>query len=214
MGKIFRWDSPLMRFMLLITNLFCLNVLWVICCLPVITAGAATTALYYVIFQYITKCDDGVLRPFFRAFKENFKVATPLWILHLFVSATLGAELFYLSRGAQLWLQVAFGVLFLIYAGTSAYLYPILARYHTARKQAVFNAFALSTRHLFTTICVVILNSAPLVLVVFAPAVFWTTVLFWTLGGFSLIAYLCGRMILPILKKHEPAEDREGEEEQ
>ena len=45
MGNIFRWDSPLMKFMMLITNLVCLNVLWLVCCLPVVTAGAATTAM-------------------------------------------------------------------------------------------------------------------------------------------------------------------------
>lgn len=211
MGNIFRWDSPLMRLMMLITNIICLNVLWIVCCLPVITAGAATTALYYVMFQYITKQDDGVLKPFLRAFKENFKTVTPVWVLHLAIGAALGAEVFYLIRGAQLWLKLAFGVLLLIYAGVSAYLYPILARYHTTGKQAVFNSFALSTRHLFTTVCLVILNSVPLVLVVFFPEIFWKTVLLWTLGGFSLIAYLCGRMIFPILKKYEPAD---GEKEE
>ena len=65
MGNIFRWDSPLMKFMMLITNLVCLNVLWLVCCLPVVTAGAATTAMHYVVFQYITKQDDAVLKPFF-----------------------------------------------------------------------------------------------------------------------------------------------------
>lgn len=94
MGKIFRWDSPLMRLMMLITNLVCLNVLWLLCCLPVITAGAATTAMYYVVFQYITKQDDSVLRPFFKAFKENFKTLTPIWILHLLIGAALGLRCF------------------------------------------------------------------------------------------------------------------------
>lgn len=215
MGNIFRWDSPVMRIMMLITNLLCLNVLWLICCLPVITAGAATTALYYVIFQYLTKQDDGVWKPFFKAFKENFKTVTPVWVLHFMIGGALGAEAFYLSRGAQPWLWLVFGVLLVVYAGTSAYVYPILARYNTTRKQAVFNSFALSTRHLFTTVCVVILNSVPLAMILLRPELFWKTVFLWTLGGFSLIAYLCGRMILPVLGKYEPksAVDAEGEED-
>lgn len=202
-----------MRVMMLITNLLCLNVLWLLCCLPVITAGAATTALYHVIFLYITKQDDGVVRPFFKAFKENFKTTTPVWVLHFMIGGALGAEAFYLYQGAQLWLWLVFGVLLVVYSGISAYVYPILARYNTTRKQAVFNSFALSTRHLLTTVCVVILNGVPLALVLFQPEIFWKTVLLWTLGGFSLIAYLCGRMILPILKKYEnhPAASEEGE---
>lgn len=204
MGNIFRWDSPLMRVMMLITNLICLNVLWLLCCLPVITAGAATTAMYSVIFQYITKQDDSVMKPFFKAFKENFKTVTPIWVLHLLIGAALGAEVFYLSQGAQLWIKVIFGILLFIYVGVGAYLYPILARYHTSRKQALLNGFALSTRHLFTTICVVVLNAVPVALILFLPEMFWKTILLWSLGGFSLIAFLCGKMILTVLKKYEP----------
>lgn len=204
MGNIFRWDSPLMRLMMLITNLICLNVLWLLCCLPIITAGAATTAMYYVLFQYITKQDDSVLKPFFKAFKENFKTVTPVWILHLLIGSALGAEAFYLSQGAQLWLKVVFGLLLLVYAGVSGYLYPIFARYNTSRKKAVFNSFALSTRHLFTTCCVVILNAVPLAMLLLLPEVFWKTILLWTLGGFSLLAYLCGQMLLVVLRKYEP----------
>ena len=211
MGKIFRWDSPLMRFMMLITNLVCLNVLWLLCCLPVITAGVATTAMYYMVFQYITKQDDGVLRPFFKAFKENFKTVTPIWILHLLIGAALGAEVFYLSQDSQLWLKALFGILLLVYAGVNAYLYPILARYNTSRKKAVLNSFALSTRHLLTTVCVVILNAVPVVLVLFMPEIFWKSILFWTVGGFSLIAYLCGKMLLVVLKKYEPQSSAEDQ---
>ena len=204
MGNIFRWDSPLMRLMTLVTNLVCLNVLWLLSCLPVITAGAATTAMYYVIFQHITKQDDCVWKPFFKAFKENFTTVTPVWVLHLLIGAVLGAEVFYLSQDGQLWLKVIFGILLFIYAGMSAYLYPVLARYNTSRKKAVFNSFALSTRHLFTTVCVVILNAVPVAMILFMPEIFWKTILFWTVGGFSLIAYLCGKMLLVVLKKYEP----------
>lgn len=204
MGNIFRWDSPLMRVMMLITNLICLNLLWLLCCVPVITAGAATTAMYSVIFQYITKQDDSVLKPFFKAFKENFKTVTPIWVLHLLIGAALGAEVFYLSQGAKLWIKAIFGILLFVYIGVSAYLYPILARYHTSRKQALLNSFALSTRHLFTTFCVVVLNAVPVALILFFPEMFWKTILLWSLGGFSLIAFLCGKMILTVLKKYEP----------
>lgn len=209
MGNLFRWDSPLMRFMMLVTNIICLNVLWLICSLPVVTAGAATTAMYYMIFQYITKQDDGVLKPFFKAFKANFKTVTPIWLMNLLIGAALGAEVFYLYHGAQLWLKVVFGVLVFLYAGVSAYLYPIFARYNTTRKQALLNSIALSFRHLFTTFCLVVLNAVPVCLLLFLPEMFWKTILLWTVGGFSLIAYLCGRIILVVLKKYEDQPEAE-----
>ena len=198
-----------MRLMMLVTNIIILNILWLLCCLPVVTAGAATTAMYYTIFQYITKQDDGALKPFFKAFRENFKTVTPVWLVNLLIGAALGAEVFYLHFGTQLWLKVIFAVLAFLYAGVSAYLYPIFARYHTTRKQALLNSIALSTRHLFTTVCVVILNAVPVAILLLAPEIFWKTIFFWTIGGFSLIAYLCGRMIFTVLKRYEPKQETE-----
>ncbi len=36
MDKLFSWNSPLVKLMTQITNLICPNVLWLVCCLPVI----------------------------------------------------------------------------------------------------------------------------------------------------------------------------------
>ena len=209
MGNIFRFDSPLMKFMTLITNLMCLNVLWLLCSLPLVTAGAATTAMQYVIFQYISKKDDSVLKPFFRAFKENFRTATPLWIPNLLIGAALAAEVFYLSSGAQMWLKVLFGIVAFIYLGATSYLYPLLARYDAPPKNAIINSFALSIRHLGSTVCLVILNAAPVAVMLFAPEVFMKLSMLWLLGGFALIAYLDARILMPVFKKYEPQETEE-----
>ena len=80
MGNIFRWDSPVVQKIAMAGNLVILNILWILCSLPLITAGAATTALYYVIFQYQTADETAVIKPFFRAFFKNFKQSTLLWI--------------------------------------------------------------------------------------------------------------------------------------
>lgn len=208
MGNLFRPDSPLMRFMMLITNLILLNVLWLIGCIPVITAGASTVAMHSVLIGHIKGKDDAVLKPFLKAFKENFRIATPLWLLNLILGAVLAAELFYLSTGAQLWLKVVFGVLLFIYSAATAYLYPLLARYETTVKRALLNSFMLPVRHLLSSVCVVVLNLLPVALMVVFPEIFWKTILAWTLIGFSLIAYLVLRILLPVFGKYEtPAEE-------
>lgn len=207
MGNIFRPDSPLMRFMMLVTNLIALNVLWLIGCIPIITAGASTVAMYTVLLSYIGGTDDAVLKPFFKAFRENFRSVTPLWLLNLLVGAVMAAEVFYLSVGSQLWLKVVFGVVLFVYGAAVSYLYPLLARYQTTRKNAVFNSFALSLRHLLSSVCVVTLNALPIVLVIVFTNIFWKSILVWTLVGFSLIAYLNLRILLPIFKKYDPPQE-------
>lgn len=214
MGNIFKLDSPLMRFLTLVTNLVCLNMLWLLCCLPVVTAGAATTAMYYVVFQYINKQDDAVIKPFFSAFKDNFRQVTPVWILNLLIGAALAAEVFYLSQGAEAWLIAVFAILAFVYLGASSYLYPIMARYEAPTRNSVMNCFALSLRHLPSTLLVVCLNAVPLAMYFLKTDVFWTTSILWLVGGFSLIAFANGRILLSIFKKYEdPAEDANDEED-
>lgn len=194
-----------MRFMMLITNLICLNVLWLVSCIPVVTAGASTVAMHTVLLGYIGGKDDAVLKPFFRAFKENFRNVTPPWLLTLLIGAVMVAEILYLSVGAPMWLKVVFGVLLVIYAAAVSYLYPLFARYHTTVRQAVLNSFMLPVRHLLSTVCVVTLNALPVVLLVLFPHIFWKMALVWTLMGFSLIAYLNLRILLPVFKQYETA---------
>lgn len=205
MGNLFRPDSPLMRFMMLITNLIALNVLWLIGCIPIVTAGASTVAMHTVLLSYINRKDDAVLKPFFRAFRENFRAVTPLWLMNLLVGAVMVAEIVYLSVGAQLWLKVVFGVLLLIYGAATSYLYPLLARYETTAKQALLNSFMLPVRHLLSSVCVVTLNVLPVFLLVAFPELFWKSILLWTVIGFSLIAYLDLKILLPVFQKYEPA---------
>ena len=196
-----------MRFMMLITNLVVLNLLWLLCCVPVVTAGAATVAMHSVLIGCLTQKDDAVVKPFFRAFRDNFRVVTPLWLVNALVGAVLAAEFVYLSVGGQLWLKVVFGVLVFVYAAATSYLYPLLARYNTTAKQALLNSFALSLRHLLSSACVVILNAVPVVLLLSFPDLFWRTILVWTVIGFSLIACLDLKILLPVFRKYEPSSE-------
>ena len=76
MKGIFGFDSPVMQKLALLTNLILLNFLWIICSLPIITMGAATTAMNSVIFQYLDSGNDAVIKPFFKAFVSNFRQST------------------------------------------------------------------------------------------------------------------------------------------
>ena len=196
-----------MRFMMLVTNLVVVNVLWLLCCIPVITAGASTVAMHTVLLRHITGKDDAVFKPFFRAFKENFLQATVLWIPTLLIGAVMAAEIVYLSVGSQTWLKVIFGILLFIYGAAISYLYPLVARYQNTSRAALFNSFALAIRHLFTSVCVVTLNALPVVLLVAFPDILWNTKLVWTLIGFSLTAYLILKILLPVLRQYEDPEE-------
>lgn len=206
---MFRYGSPFTRFMTTVANLMLLNLLWIVTSLPIITIGASTTAMYHVVLQYVNKQDETLLKPYFKSFKQNFKQATLLWIPHGLIGLALVAELFYMTdgqTGAVWW--VIFAVLAVAYLLISAMLYPMLARYENTTRNIVINSINLSFRNILPMLSAVVLNITPLALMIIDYNAFLYTALFWTFGGFSLIAYLNSILIMRIFKKYEkPAED-------
>ena len=69
-------NSPVMSFFNKLTDLLFLNILWLVCSLPIITIGASTTAMYYVSITSIRMGDGYVAKRFFKSFVDNFKQAT------------------------------------------------------------------------------------------------------------------------------------------
>ena len=80
--KLFDDDSPLGRFLGRTIDLCVLNLLWLLLCLPVVTAGAATCALHWAIIQ-MRQERPGLYRGFFHAFRRDFWQATALWLMLL-----------------------------------------------------------------------------------------------------------------------------------
>ena len=70
--KIFDLDSPLMNVLNKMADLMWLNILTLICCIPIITAGAAFTSMHYVALKIVRNEESYITRSFFKSFKTNF----------------------------------------------------------------------------------------------------------------------------------------------
>ena len=66
-----------------VTDLVILNVLYLLCCIPIVTIGAATTGLYYVALKMAENSEAYIFRSFMKSFKENFRQATVIWMIFL-----------------------------------------------------------------------------------------------------------------------------------
>ena len=107
-----RKSSPVWEALGRILDLILAGILWLLCCLPVITAGAATAALYYAVVKCVRHERGNLIPVFFGALRSNFRQATPVWLVYLLYLALglgnviamgqLGLEkgslLFYLTR--------------------------------------------------------------------------------------------------------------------
>ena len=214
MRGLFRWDSPVMQKLAKITNLIMLNILWIVCSIPVITMGAATTALYYTIFQMQTKEEDAVLRTFFRGFVQNFKQATLLWLPLMEAMALLGFNLLYMNvygGSTILWIAVIFMSVAVLLVQSQ--LLPMLARFEMKNMAIVKTSCVLTVMHFLSCLLMAALNVIPIVAFFADLDVFMQWLPLWSGLWFALIAYINGRMLLKIWKKHMPAEEVPAETE-
>ena len=152
--RFFNDDNPFWRGMGNVFDACVLNVLWLLCSLPVITIGPATTAFYYAQIQLVRDEGNGVTGDFFHSFRQNLKQGILLGIPMTAVGAFLGLDI-WMSRqagtGIYTFFMVFFSVLFLIWSFIALYSFPLLAKFEKKNMEIVTWAFILSIKNLGRT---------------------------------------------------------------
>lgn len=92
MHHLFEIDGRFYRIMTKAADLMVLNFLWMLCSVPVFTAGAALTALYDVTMQMAENKEGYVAKEYFQSFKKNFRKGTVLWLIFLSILSMLLTE--------------------------------------------------------------------------------------------------------------------------
>lgn len=85
MNFIFGRGTKFLEFATKLSELMWLNFLTFLCCLPIFTIGAATSAMHTVLIQIYRNEEEKLTVTFFRAFGKNFKQATLVWLIYLAV---------------------------------------------------------------------------------------------------------------------------------
>lgn len=65
---------------------------WLICSLPVITIGAASTALYYAVVKCVRHERGRLTGVFFSAFRREFRQSTLTWLIYIGYTAVIAAD--------------------------------------------------------------------------------------------------------------------------
>ncbi len=203
MGKFLDMDSPIMRFLNRVADLMIMNFLMMFCCIPVITAGAAFTAMHYVFLKVVRGEEGYLIKGFFKSFKENFKQATIIWLLMLLVVAVYVGDSFIFNYSgltfprALIIAVVAVAVLLVLIA---VYVFPLQARFENSVKNTLKNAMILAFANLPKTLLMVACYALPIVIVYFSSY----AILFVFLFGISAPAYGAAWIYSGIFKKLEP----------
>lgn len=212
MQALFSPDSKFMQAMVRFGDLVILNFLFLLTCLPVFTIGAASTALYTVVFRMDTEKEGSLSRSYFQAFRENFKQGTLIFlILSLFTGAAcINLLLFSWLGGTVGYVGILFSALLLtLVVLMYSLVFPLLSLFHSSIRAALKNALILSIAHLPRSVAAGILNVLPLGLLAVNLYAFMQSGMIWVFLYFSAAAYLISRILnrvfAPYLTEEEEA---------
>ncbi len=198
MSRFFNPDSPIMSFLSDALDFIVLNLIAVVCALPVVTAGASFSALAGVMTAYTLEQSPIRVKDFFVRFRAVFLRATVSWLILLAL-----ATLFFINlriaenMPSTLRLITISGLLFfaLCLSLASVMLFPMLSFTEEKRLPTLWkNAFLLGIAKLPRTLPMTVIQAIPIILALLAPNAFVMLSPIWIIFGFSLAAFLCAKI--------------------
>ena len=212
--NFFSYDSRFSQILLKLCYSCYLNLLWLICSLPIFTIGASTTALYYTSLKIIRDLEGNVTQTFFRSFKENFRQSTIIWMIMLGLGLFLAADfyiIYYLRQSANTSMAVFWTILTaVLIAVTIIYLivlfmiFPLQASVINTTANMFKNAFLIGTHYLFAPILVFAVHFLMFFLVV---SVFTPLIVFGE-GFCALISsYILNNLLILVTTPKETEEE-------
>ena len=204
------FDNKVFRALGKIVDCFVLTFLWLICCIPIITIGASTTAFYYTTHKVIRRSRGYLLSSFFASFRENFKQTTVLWLIILLIHLVLVYDLVtmytVLMAGNSIgYLFYAFLVLSALVMIWSMYVFAYAARFSNTNRAILKNCAIIAVVNIPASLLVLVLVFCSGVLVYFFPPLLFLVPAF-TFISFDLI-------LEKVFRKYMSAEDLAAEEE-
>ena len=215
MDRIFNMDNKFFTFMSRVADLIILNLLFLLCCIPIVTIGPAITAMYYVTMKMVRNEESYIARSFFKSFKENFKQGIAIWMMALVLILLEFMDFFIMKQlSGGIYTVVKYGLLViaLLMAMILQYVFPLLAKIYNTVKNTIRNALLMSLRHLPYTFLMLLINIAPIIAMLLNTMIFSYGILAYFLLGFSTLAFANSFFLVKIFDKYIP-QDEDAEEE-
>lgn len=208
--KLFNLDSGLMRSLSKFTDCICLSLVYFVSCIPIITVGAASTALYYTVHKVLRHDRGYLFRDYLSSFRSNFRQVTPVWLAAAVIGGVLGAD-FYISSYYAKAENYFFALTVVVLLGITmwfawvSYLFPYMARFENTRRQSMKNAILMAIAHLPMTFLLLVMTALSLFVVFLAPFLLFLFP--------AVYAWLQSYILERVFRKYMSEEDKAKEEE-
>ncbi len=167
--NLFNYDSPFSRFMMRLVDIIVLSFLTLLYCLPIITIGAAFSALYYVLLKMVRDTDNSIVRSYFKAFKDNFVKGTLLWIVLLVILFVLYMD-FYLLLNERMdhtdLMLILILIMSAIFLMVGNYIFPMQAQFENSVWGTIKKSFLVCVMNLPRSLLLLLIMVSPLLIIV------------------------------------------------
>lgn len=201
MGNIFSLDSPFFRVCSKIADIFLLNLIFVITCIPIITIGASVTALHSISMKMVKGEEGYIIRGFLKAFKENFKQATGIYLIMALLGVIIGTDFYFWSHLegtlATVMSAVSIGAACVWFMGL-IYVFALQATFENPIKRTLTNSFLIALQQFPLTL----LLAAYYGVLIYFIIQFFVADAFMVLYGFGLAALGSAVLYQAALKKY------------
>ena len=211
MNSLFNPDNPIFHFLSRIADIIFLNLLFLLCCIPIITVGPSISALYYCMLKIIRNRDSSITGKFFQSFRENLKQGSLLSIIFLLATLFLVVDIKICNamEGAMLnYVQIPLYLFCIILIVTVSYVFPLLAQFENTNINLIKNAFMLSISNFGYTAVIVAFHAIPFLLFFYLPELFILNFPIFLSVGFSLIAMINSKMFVKIFDRFIPDDQK------
>lgn len=218
--NLFSYESKPMQILIFLGDLLLLNFVFLICCIPIFTIGAAQAGLFTAV-RVLTDPDDdsSATAAFFRGFTGGFGKVTVAWgLLTLLIAAIAFAGYVAILNGSPVWISLVAICVVILFQSQIA---PFHSRFDCTPLQLIRNAWFLVIAHPLRSFGVALLLWVPVI--VFLANLFtfmtltplWVTIYYSTacLFGYSLLKKPFATLITHFNESKNPAPATEEAEE-
>lgn len=207
---MFRADSKLMRILETAADFIALNLLFIMTCLPVVTVGASTAAMYTVTRRMARKEHPAVTQAYFAAFKSNFRQSIPLTLLLLcpfLLLAALKVLIVLQILMATPLFNGFFTVAMIVISVIWTYLWPIQAWFENSKMDTLRNAMLMPFGNPLIAAVATLMNMSPYLWLTRDVYSFLQTSFFWLAAAFALTAFLNTQLLRLQFRQYLPDDE-------
>ena len=211
-------DSPLIRSLTRAADVMILNIVFIVASLPVVTIGAAWTALYYVAGKMVRNEEGMILADFFKSFRQNFKQATILWLIIAAVIALLALDLYIIKSMTESTFTECLRAIIIVFAVLVwmllQYVFPSLSRFEACTGATLKNAALFAVADLPRTIFMSFFLGGLIAFTFLNKYTIYTGIFAWLTVGFAIIALANSNVLYKVYARcfgEKSAEDNKQE---